>query len=453
MSRVPRPFPLVTPNDLLTGSLPSPGRAPSRASSVSSVKSATGLLSQVQIQPYNLPVGSPSNYSPSIQSQGPSVPRTVPKKLFIVTTDAASVSSDALLRARREQPLRRGVSYGAMGGPAHPRPVGRPSIPGTPSVYSGSSVATPPASAVVPVAASTRSPSTRPSVRLKPVKESNVSGVPQGSSPTMFSVNPFRDTPPRNPSPESFYSQISMRSTPANPDVGSGSYSPPSRPYGGYFTPYFSYSSNGSLVSIPPQLHLGKSQMGRLSNPSMPYMASSQVSNVSYPGTPSSTPTLTARNASVHSLVPSLHIADPHTSPDVPVDVAPRAPPPLPLSAPPAAYMRTVSGDPLRGLSKVRIPASGRTNAMSYGGNVRRYGNVQGTRSGNESAGSGYGYGAPVHGYGAPVHGYFTGGVGRDYAGQTQPGTPPTYTRRIAQVYGGANDAPWREMVMRAANS
>ena len=429
MSRVPRPFPLVTPNDLLTGSNPSLSRASSRVLSMSSEKSATGLLSQPQVQPYSLPVGRLSSRSPSIQSQGSHVSRTVPKRLFVVNTDVASVSSDTATRSPRRQQLHRGVSYGAMGSPAHPRPVDRLSIPPSPSVFSGLSVATPPASAV-PSTAFTRRPSAAPSVTPRQAEEGN---APRALQPSPLpDVNPFTDPPSRNPSPESFHSQLSMRSAPPDLDMG-GAYNSFSRTYGGYLTPYFSYNSNGSLVSIPPQLNPGKFPTARLSNPSIPFMASSQSSLSSYPGTPStSTPTLTPSNASVHSLVPSLHLAGPHTPPDVPVDIASREPSPYAITALPTAYMRTNGG----------------STTTPYQADVRRYLSVPGPQSGSTSAGAGYG---------APWPRYFAGPTpsGPGYAGQAMPGALPmaTYPTRLANGVVGANDAPWREMVLRAASS
>ncbi|PIL34142.1 hypothetical protein GSI_03853 [Ganoderma sinense ZZ0214-1] len=408
---------------------------------MSSVKSATGLLSQPQVQPYSLPIGRLASPSPSTPSQSSFVSRTVAKKLFVVNTDVASVSSDTATRSLRGQQLRRGVSYGAMGSPAHPRPVDRLSIPTAPSTFSGTSVATPLATAI-PSTAFTRRPSVAPSVTPKQTEEGNASRAPQRSP--LLGVNPFTDSPSRNPSPESFYSQLSMRSAPANLDMGNA-YNPFSRTYGEYLTPYFSYSSNGSLVSIPPQLNPGKFPTGRLSNPSIPFMASSQSSLTSYPGTPFSTPALTLSNTSVHSLAPSVHFAGHHTPPDVPVDIASREPSPY---APPATYMRPGSDDPLWRAGGARPRANGGSTGMPYQGDVRRYWSMPGSQSGSPSAGAGYG--APGHRYlAAPTQ------PGYGYAGQVRQGPPPMvmYPARMANGVGGPKDASWREMVMRAASS
>ncbi|KAI1796384.1 hypothetical protein LXA43DRAFT_617067 [Ganoderma leucocontextum] len=455
MSRVPRPFPLVTPNELLTASSPSLSRAPSHTPSMSSLKSAMQLLNDPQLHPYSLSNGRPAaSSSPSIYSQSSSVAGTVPKKLFVVNADAVSVSSDTLTRVRRGQQLRRGVSYGAMGSPAHPRPVDRASIPSAPSLFLGSSVAAPTASAIPPATFGRRPSAT--SATPRQMEEGNAPRTPQRSP--LLGANPFKDLPSRNASPESFYSQMSMHSAPANLDMG-GSYNAFSRTYDGYLTPYFSYSSNGSLVSIPPQLHPGKRLAGRLSNPStgMPYMVSSQSSVFSYPGTPFGTPTPTPSNASVHSLVPSLHLASPHTPPDVPVDVALHPRPPYALSAPPTAHMRAGGDDPLWRPSSIRTRASSGASGASgmpyesgelpnpYGADIRRYWSMPRARSGSDSADAGYR---------ASGHVYFAGGTGHGYAGQAPlQGALPLYTGRMAGAVGGANDPSWREMVMRAASS
>nr|VWO97670.1 N/A [Ganoderma boninense] len=316
-----------------------------------------------------------------------------------------------------------------MGSPAHPRPVSRLSIPAVPSTFSGSSVATPlatPSASAIPYAAITRRPSVAPLATPKQAEEGNAPPAPQ--RPPLLG-NTSTDPPPRNPSPESAYSQQSMRSASANVDMGDQS------PFSdGYLTPYFSYSSDGSLQPFHS-------------------VQASQSSLSRYPRTPFSTPVSTPGNASVQPRKPSVHFAVDHTPPDVPVDIASREPSPYAFRAPPASYMRPGGDDPRWRAGGAPPRANGGWTGMPYQADPRRYWGMPGTQPGRPFVGAGYG---------APGPRYFAGppqpGLGYARPAMQRAPTMPMYparmtTTRMTNGVGGARDAAWREMVMRAASS
>ncbi|TBU64325.1 hypothetical protein BD310DRAFT_392901 [Dichomitus squalens] len=446
MSRIPRPFPLVTPNELISSSTLS--RIPSGSPSMSSVTSATGLLRQPQIRPYSPPTGRPPSRSPSVHSQASATARTMPKRLFVANADAAPVPEDTFIRAHREQQVRRGGSYGAMGSPAHPRPTDLISFSPAPSVHSRhGSLSTPRRIATSPSSAGTfgRRPSAAASVTPRQMEEGNAR-APRG--PLLLGANPFMDSPSRNASPESFHSGFSMSSAPTHSSSGS-SYTPFSRTYGSYLSPYASYSSNGSLVGVPSQLQPGAEPYPAFTNPFMPPMRDSKASNVSYPGTPLGTPAaLTPSNASVHSLVPSVHLLDTHPSTQPQYNPQFGIVPANSLSAPPTAHIRAPSDDLLwrpysAGARMSRSPNDPLYEDVKlpnpYGGEIRRFGSVPHVRSGSYS-----------DGYGAAGYGSFSV-RGAPYVGQGQG--IPIRGEGIARGAVVAHWVPsWREMVMRAAS-
>ena len=442
MSRIPRPFPVVTPNDLLSGS--TLNDTSSRPPSTTSVTSVTRLLSQPQIQPYSPPTGRVPSRSASVHSHiSVDAWNNVPKRLFVVNADATPASEEDITRAARGQQVRRGASYGAMGSPAHPRPMDLISFSPAPSVHSKYGLPGTPRVVSPPASAATfgQWPSAAAPMTPRQMEEGNA-GAPQ--RPLLLSANPFMDPPSRDQTPESFHSGYSMSSAPTNSSSAS-SYTPFGRTYGGYLSPHTSYSSNGSLVGVPPQLQPGANSYPRFTDPFNPSRGrgASKSSIVSHPGTPMGTPAaLTPSSASVHSVVPSVHLLDARSAiqPQYAMQVGIAQP-----SVPPTAHMRAPSDDMLWRPYSAGPRMSRSPNDMlyedvrlpnPYGGEVRRFGSVPHVRSGRYSGG-----------YGAAGYGPYSWGAAD--AGQAEEMRTPS--RGIARGAVVAQAPNWREMVMRAA--
>ncbi|RDX50056.1 hypothetical protein OH76DRAFT_1482551 [Lentinus brumalis] len=445
MSRVHRPFPLITPNDLITGSTPSVSRSPS----MSSVNSRTGLLARDTNGRSSGPASIRSAHSPASG-------RTVPKRMFTAINGAASHPEDAHGRVRREQQIRRGQSYGAMGSPQHPRPSVGPILQ---SRFSGSTIAStrsfdsPPPRAVSPVQSSVMSTLSRQSSAATTVtpqrQPQNVFRAPH--RPLLLNPNPFMDPLSRHGTPETALSGVSYSSAPGNLNLGHmAAYSPFAQPYAysGYLGPYSASTSAG----VPPQLQPGaRPDVTHLADPfadphpharsasSSPQYMTSMGPHISYAASPVGPPprmhNATPSNASIHSMAPSLHFTNEHGHP-IP-GAAAHGQGQGSMHLPASAHMRMASDPVWRPYSAgarlsgpyddVELP-----NPYNRGAEIRRYGSVPHVRSGS---------------YGAPAYGGY--GYGNGYVTYAPVGYMGQDMRSGGR--GAANDARWREVVMRAA--
>ncbi|RPD63798.1 hypothetical protein L227DRAFT_650792 [Lentinus tigrinus ALCF2SS1-6] len=430
MSQVPKPFPLITPNDLLTGSTSSA----SRKSSMSSIDSSTGLLASNSARP------SSTASVPSAYSQDSVSGRTVPKRMFVANNGSGipSQPEDALARVRRAQQVRRGQSYGAMGSPQHPR------VPVPQSRFSGSTVASnrspePPSPwgrAVSPAQSSIMSTHSRQSsaaATIAPQRQMrNVPHAPPG--PLLLNPNPFMEPLSRHGTPKTALSGLSYSSAPGNLNLGhmAAAYSPFSQPYGGYLGPY------SMSAGVPPQLQPGAHPGIPQAHPytSMPPYMASLGPHVSYSASPVGGPprmhNATPSNASIHSMAPSVHFTNEyghsvhghgHTTGTASDNTN--------MRLPPNAHMRMTSDPVWRPYSagarlgngpydNVELP-----NPYNRGAEIRRYASNPHVRSGSHG---GYEYAYAYGSQGGRVH---EGGIARGFA--------------------AVNDPRWREMVMRAA--
>ncbi|KAI0717179.1 hypothetical protein C8T65DRAFT_641638 [Cerioporus squamosus] len=384
MSRVPRPFPLVTPNDLLA-STPSVSRSPS----MSSVNSRTGLLART-----NGRSSSPASIR-SAYSQHSTSGRTVPKRMFVANNGAPSQPEEALSRVRREQQVRRGQSYGAMGSPHHPRPPVAPSV--LQSRFSGSTTA------------STRSFHSPPPKSVSPVQSSVMSTLSRQSSAATTI------TPQRQP-------QNAPRAPPRNLNLGHmAAYSPFAQPYAysSYLGPYS--TSTSTSAGVPPQLQPGaRPEATHFTNP----FADPQAHPGSTPAYMVSMGPHVSYSATGRSIIPQGQ--RPAGAADTRLAHARMASDPVwrPYSA--GARL----GGPY--YDDVELP-----NPYNRGAEIRRYGSVPHVRSGS--------YGAPAYGGGyTSENGHATYDSAGYYAGQG------AWTASVSGRAAG-NDPRWREVVMRAA--
>ena len=470
MSRVPRPFPLVVPNELLTGST----QSHSRATSLSSITSTTGLLTKNNAVPPILPTTRPTSPA-SIQSYHSfrsTSSRTVPKRLFVVN----AAPGDTLARMRREQEEHREAAYGAMAGPDR-----RPRV--LQSRFSGSTIASthsldapPPrifstAQSFVRAALS-RQPSARiatPVVPVVPERREQEPAPPRipprPLRPLLLSQNPFMEPLSRHGTPETALSSQSFASAPANLNWGHvAAYNPFDVPqtYGPYLTPHRSTVSAG----IPPQLQPGLRSTGSISssdsmsanlsaipipNTSIPpHMIAPHVSYTGAPLVPPRLHTATPGSASIHSMVPSLHGTDEYGQPITVISRAPErsysgagtaAPPQVAQQAhiragsDPIQWRPYSAGPRVYAYDDVELP-----NPYNRGAEIRRYGSVPHVRSGSYG-GLGYAYGVPPVPYGGAGY-YMT-----EYVGQGAGGP----ARGIARGFAGTSGSGWREVVIRAA--
>ncbi|KAI0743883.1 hypothetical protein C8Q80DRAFT_1272513 [Daedaleopsis nitida] len=480
MSRVPRPFPLVIHNDLLSSYTPSL----SRNSSVSSINSKTGLLASNSILPIARSPSAASIYCDHSQHSISS--RTIPKKLFVVNPDVPP-RSDSLPRVSRQQlPRQAGGSYGAMG--SLPPPM--TDSPSLQSRFSTSTVGsiqyldTPPTALSrvqsfirVPLSRqistqTTRSTVTAPS-RQQQADELTTARVPPRS--LLLSRRHFMEPLSRDGTPESVMSAATFTSAPTNLNIGHvAAYTPfqvsqMSR-YGNYISPYLS-----STASLPPQLQPGSAASpGRSTAPQM-VMMGPHAGYSGAPLAPARLHTATSSNASIHSVVPSLHGTDeygqplshsasrvgPHVADAQPIYS--RLPSGMRLGPPPHAHTRTGSDDPVwrpySAGARMTAAAAGLyddvllPNPYNRGAEIRRYGSVP--HAGSYDSRPGFGYG----GYGRDGHGLDYGyGYASAYglaAGMGMPvGHGQTHERGIARgAAADGNDSRWREIVWKAATT
>ncbi|KAI0375042.1 hypothetical protein BV20DRAFT_1041206 [Pilatotrama ljubarskyi] len=445
MSRVPRPFPLVTPNDLL--STPPVSRAPS----MTSVHSATRLLSRTYS---TAPGGRAASPASSVYSQDSARAKTIPKRLFV----ANSGTADSFSQASRVDEAGQVRTYGAIDTNASR------GDPGPSPLYSRFSTSTI-GSTYSAVLATEPSPpkrlfslrASRPDfLARRPSAPAPAPPRPQRlrekapPRPLLLNPNPFGTDPlSRHGTPETALSGLSFVPAPENLDRGR--MAPAFVGSTNYLTPY-------GLAPYPPlPLQLQRGQFDRSPSPQVYTYAPAQY--MYYSDVPVSTPDHTRAHtpgsSSIHSMSPSIHFT-PADAPGHPAALTPGATPPsrpyLNSDAngsaqwtrlPPTAHLRSTS-DPLfrphtadpntpasRAYDDVMLP-----NPYAAGAEIRRYGSVPhvraapglGVAGGNGSKDEQVHYTAGWTGHGARVQ-----------------------EKGIARGMMAAGDPRWREAVMKAA--
>ncbi|KAI0831445.1 hypothetical protein BC628DRAFT_1353747 [Trametes gibbosa] len=421
MSRVPRPLPLVTPNDLL-GTPPA-----SRATSMVSAHSATRLLTQSPPSTSTRPA-SPA----SVYSQNSIQPRTVPKRLFVANS---TPRSSTLAELPHIEQLQRAPSYGAMStetcqveqavllsrfststmGSTHS------AAPSSPKRLFSLRVSRPehlfrrpsaPAASLAP----------RPPVEEMPQR------VPP--RPLLLNPNPFNDPLSRHGTPETALSGFSFASAPAN--MNGGQYAalpyaqgPPT--YGSYLSPYAVPSLHSApqfeRPATPHTIYTVTGPAQVLGPPGYAYLAPYAVH---YAGAgPARTHAATPSASSIHSLSPSIHFhhpADAFLGPAHPAALTPAHPANDSTRVPALAHLRSAS-DPVHRSYSAAPRVGGRgdvdvvlPNPYAAGAEIRRYGSVPHVRSGG--------------------YAYVAGGSG---TGLT--------------AAAAAEDGRWREAVLKAASA
>ncbi|KAI0673076.1 hypothetical protein C8Q78DRAFT_1022603 [Trametes maxima] len=454
MSRVPRPFPLITPNNLL--STPPVSRAPSMVS----VSSATHLLAQ----PTSATLASASQRpaSPaSVYSQHSSHSRTVPKRLFLANSSGAPHD----------------LSYGAIDTQSR---VPAPSI--VRSRFSTSTIGSIPASPPPPTRLHSlrasisehllhRRPSASP---VPPVpqlpQERSVAKTPP--RPLLLNASPFTDPLSRHGTPETALSGLSFTSAPANPNLGR--MAPPMQgPYGHFLSPYVFPAGAPTGSPFFPGSQFGDRAGSPQTYPVMPHLlVGYPAPYMQYAGGPvgahirshSATPSA----ASIHSMSPSIHFTHPfgntlpHPAALTPSHPASGSPGLYPnfhdargamggmLAPPPSAHLRSASDPVFRPYTADPSPrrppglyADGSDNDIALpnpyaaGAEIRRYGSVPHVRAAGASAHAAYGP--------APRGPVFT-------AGWTGHGAR-VHEKGIVRGWAAAGDPRWREAVLKAAGA
>ncbi|KAI0362267.1 hypothetical protein OH77DRAFT_1500003 [Trametes cingulata] len=445
MSRVPRPFPLVTPNDLL--STPPASRAPS-VRSVRSVHSSTRLLSLSST--YSAPgsvVRAPSLASVYSQDQASDASRakTIPKRLFVANSGPAPpLPADSPSRKSLPQQIQ---TYGALDTGSIRAPAPSPSPSPSPSVlYSrfststlGSvrSVSPPPVLSPPRRLFSLRGAATRPEfVARRP----SAPARPQRPEervpprPLLLNLNPNvlgLDMLERYGTPETARSGVSYTSAPANLGVGrvpspSGiMQSQAQGAYGNYLMPYSvppypqPLPQHGPLGRSPsPQTYLYPCAPQLQLFPGYPHPT--REPHLLYADVPVSTPDRTHAgtpgSSSIHSVSPSIHFT-PADASGHPAVLTPGATPPPYTNGngngrgagsgrdgwtrlPPTAHLRSTSdplfrpysADPHLHHSHTRpsdtpYDAFSLPNPYAGGAEIRRYGSVPHVRVASSGAG------------------------------------------------------------------
>ncbi|KAI9065131.1 hypothetical protein FKP32DRAFT_1568527 [Trametes sanguinea] len=371
MSRVPRPFPLVTPNDLL-GSLPR-----SRPSSTFSVRSTTGLLSRPA---FRLPMCSASPVS--IQSHQSSGIRTVPKKLFVANT-AGKPQTDA-----RSQ---RGPAYGATKAQEGRSPLqSRFSTSTIGSVEDDSPLS--PLRKLINL----RTPqhSRNPSAASQQQIAQHQSPPRPPPRPLLLNPNSFRDPLSRHGTPETAFSGSTVMSRSGS--VNTAHMVPGPFVHHGYTNPFVQY-----MARMPMQTQLPGSQAHVPGNTQVyfgPQIYPTAYAS-HYPGVPAAlqiperSHSATPSASSIHSMAPSIHFTDASGNTYVhPAVLTPSHPSngndPNPAARlPPVAHVRSASNPFFRSYStepRVRTNEDvALPNPYAAGGEIRRYGSVPHVRSGS----------------------------------------------------------------------
>ncbi|KAL1944577.1 hypothetical protein VTO73DRAFT_3007 [Trametes versicolor] len=417
MSRVPRPFPLVTPIDLLDS------QTASWTTSIISAQSVTHLLPSSDNKPLNSrpstrSAGTASSASVYSQNSAPR-PKTVPKRFFVA--NAAPASNTPAGVARMGQQLQRTPSYGAT--ESEMREV-EPSI--LQSRFSTSSMESEQSAAPAPPTLrrlfSLRASRASEHLFRRPTAPASLPASPRPSremaqrasqrSLLLNNANPFSDPlsrPQTALSGRSYASGLSYAS--AFPPTPVRQPQPPPELY--YHSPYgppAHYASPGSQYSsraASPQVYAVGPPPGP---PGYAYLAPYAVH---YAGAPARTHAATPSAVSIHSMSPSIHFgshANIHASPSPisasghPAALTPSHPANMHMHAgarlPEAAHLRSTS-DPLfrpysagprvgrRGAGAGAYDDLALPNPYMAGAEIRRYGSVPHMRS---AAGYGYGY-------------------------------------------------------------
>ncbi|OJT14590.1 hypothetical protein TRAPUB_8836 [Trametes pubescens] len=416
MSRVPRPFPLVTPLDLLetqTGSW---------TTSIVSMHSATHLLPPSDSPPLQNRPSTRSASSASVYSQSSAPrPKTVPKKLFVANATPANANT-----------LPRTSTYGATDRDSEMREAAPSVLQSRFSTSSMESVqsAAPPARSPKPRRLFSLRASRAEHLFRRPTAPASLPASPRPSrdspqrpapGPLLLNTNPFSDPLSRHGTPQTARSGFSYNSglsyasaaTPvryAQPPPEIFYPYAPSVSYPNSNSPYGSRAASPQVYAVgpppPPPMQMQMLPQGYA------YLAPYAVH---YAGAPTRAHASTPSAVSIHSMSPSIHFAHASLSPisasGHPAALTPSHPANanIAMRAPAPVHLRGTSDPLFRPYSAGPGPRVGRRGAGVYddadlalalpnpypymgGAEIRRYGSVPHMRS---AAGYGYGDRAP----------------------------------------------------------
>ncbi|KAI0328544.1 hypothetical protein GY45DRAFT_1254636 [Cubamyces sp. BRFM 1775] len=409
MSRVPRPFPLITPNELLdTSSL-------RRASSLCSVESTTHLLPQANVASPVRPASPASVYSyHSARAQ------MVPKRLFVANAGVGLPREGPPPPMQQTIPINLGPSYGATATQERAlEPNALRSRFSLSTVESAETTLIP----VEPMSPLKKLMSLR-ALRIDlPSQRTSAATTPRVSQneppqPPLLGANPFVEPFSRHGTPETARSGASFASAAATVHVGRLVHAPYTQAhYGNFVLPY-------TPPPVPSQRPAGSQRNGM--RYSQGYAGSQQVPGypppplyLHYSGVPVSlperTPSAASSSSSIHSLSPSIHFTDPSGSPTVvhPASLTPGVRTPngnanfySPISAtrqpslPATAHLRSASDPVYRSYSAgprvspsqayAQNPNPVVQHPYAVGAEIRRHGSVPHIRAGSYG-----GYGEP----------------------------------------------------------
>ncbi|KAI0665121.1 hypothetical protein C8Q70DRAFT_1049290 [Cubamyces menziesii] len=431
MSRVPRPFPLITPNELLdTSSL-------RRASSLCSVESTTYLLPRTNTTSPARPT-SPA----SVYSYHSSHARTVPKRLFVVNAGVGLPREGPPPSTQQSIPINLGPSYSATAMQERAlEPNALRSRFSLSTVESAETTLIP----VEPMSPLKKLMSLRalridlPSQRTSVATRVTQNDPPQ---PPLLGADPFVEPFSRHGTPETARSGASFASAPATVHVGRLVHARYTQAhYGNFVLPHTPRPEPSQRPAGPQWNGAGYSQ-GYAGSPSFPGYPPPPL-YLHYSGVPVSlperTPSAASSSSSIHSLSPSIHFTDPSGSTTVvhPASLTPGMRTPngnvnvySPNSVtrqpnlPPTAHFRSASDPVYRSHSAGPRVNSGQAytrnpvvrDPYAVGAEIRRHGSVPHIRGGSyggyseSAAGYQYGY-APRSAEGSRNGGYGRGPV------------------------------------------
>ncbi|OSD08711.1 hypothetical protein PYCCODRAFT_47492 [Trametes coccinea BRFM310] len=369
MSRVPRPFPLITPNDLLD----TPIRT--RPFSTTSIRSTTGLLSRPDYRP---PMRSAS--PASVYSHRSAGTRTVPKKQFVANTGGKS---------HVDERSRLGPFYGTTTAQDERSPSqSRFSMSTIGSVEDDSPMS--PLKKLIKL----RTPqhSRNPSAASQPQIVQHQPPPRPPPRPLLLNPNSFRDPLSRDGTPETAFSGSTFVSRPGS--VNTAHMAPGPFVHRGYTNPFMQY-----MTGVPAQTQLQSGSQAYVSGNASPYVGPQThhaVPTSYYPGapvTPQKAHSANSSASSIHSMAPSIHFTDASGHTYVhPAVLTPSHPSNGNAAAhfPPVAHLRSANNPFFRSYSTeprvrtldvnddVALP-----NHYARVGEIRRYGSVPHVRSGS----------------------------------------------------------------------
>ncbi|KAH9901075.1 hypothetical protein C8Q73DRAFT_229777 [Cubamyces lactineus] len=442
MSRVPRPFPLITPNELLDAS------SLRRASSLCSVESTTYLLPQTNTASPARPA-SPA----SVYSYHSSRARMVPKRLFVANAGVGSPKEGPAIRTQQRIPVTLGPSYGATA--TQERALEPNALRSRFSLSTVESAETTliPVEPMSPLKKLMSLRALRIDLPSQRTSSATIPRVPQNDSPQppLLSANPFVEPFSRHGTPETARSGASFASAPATVHVGRLVHAPYTQAhYGNFVLPYTPPPAPSQRPANPQWTSAGYSQ-GYAGSPPFPGYPPPPL-YLHYSGVPVSlperTPSAASSSSSIHSLSPSIHFTDPSGSTTVvhPPSLIPGVRTPngngngnvnayspggvtRQPSLPPTAHLRSASDPVSRSYSAGPRVTQNQTYAQNpvaqypyaVGADIRRHGSVPHIRGGSyggySETAAGYQYGYATR----SVEGSGNGGYGRGPVARGDP--------------------------------